>query len=100
MQQQSEGFKGLAGSLNFKMLNLKARLKIERRIMACELSSAQPASARMGVSLFWACVSYDLEIWHQAKKEAGKCILQCNSCWEERLLVDEVDIERGAVEVD
>lgn len=57
MQRQSEGFKEVAGRLNFKMLNLKVRLKIERRINSCELSSAQPASARMGVSLFWAHVS-------------------------------------------
>lgn len=57
MQRQSEGFNELAGSLNFKMLNLKARLKIERRITTCEFSSAQPTSARMGVSLFWAHVS-------------------------------------------
>lgn len=57
MQRQSEGFKEVAGSLNFKMLNLKVRLKIERRINTCEQCSAQPASARMGVSLFWTHVS-------------------------------------------
>lgn len=57
MQRQSEGFKELAGSLNFKMLNLKAWLKIERRITLVSSIWHSPASARMGVSLFWARVS-------------------------------------------
>lgn len=71
MQRQSEGFKELAGSLNFKMLNLKARFKIERRMNTSELGSAQPAFARMGVSLFGG--SCELRPWNMASgKERRK----------------------------
>lgn len=46
------------------MLNLKARFKIERRMNTSELGSAQPAFARMGVSLFGG--SCELRPWNMA----------------------------------
>lgn len=73
MQRQSEGFKELAGSLNFKMLNLKAWLKIERRINTCELNLAQPCLCQDGSqSLLGSC---ELRPWNMASgKERSRKI--------------------------